>query len=96
LTGLRQPVKCGLIAPITPIRLPRHLSVCATVITQHIAAVLYATLETDAVTDEGSTPDMQLELFCHRDNGRGIAFWERMGYTVIESETGHDYVRMRR
>jgi hypothetical protein len=64
------------------------------------AAVLYATVEQDALEHPETSPEMQFELFCDTQNARGLRFWEHQGYTVIGASDGKarpaQYFRMRR
>jgi hypothetical protein len=36
---------------------------------------------------------MFIELFCDRDNERGMAFWQKMGFSDIGNSEGNDKYR---
>ena len=46
------------------------------------AELLYAAVEQDAIAS--SEPVTPIELFCDAENGRGLQFWRRRGFTLID------------
>lgn len=46
------------------------------------AELLYAAVEQDAIAS--SEPVTPIELFCDAENGRGLQFWQRRGFTLID------------
>jgi hypothetical protein len=49
-----------------------------------VAGLIYATVEAAALADPDSAADTPLTLACHVDNARGLQFWRRRGYHLIE------------
>jgi ribosomal protein S18 acetylase RimI-like enzyme len=60
-----------------------------------IAGRLYATVEAAARRHPESVPTMPLTLVCHRDNRRGLAFWARRGYRIVNEAVLEDDVYYR-
>jgi ribosomal protein S18 acetylase RimI-like enzyme len=52
------------------------------------AGLLYATLEADALAGPDSHDQMRIQLFCHIDNQRGLAFWRKRGFTLLGLSKG--------
>jgi hypothetical protein len=51
-----------------------------------LAARLYAAVEEDALAGDETTPDMPIHLVCDERNGRGLAFWVRIGFEEIDRQ----------